>query len=159
VPKSKKVKVLTHQSCYIEPVVVPEFGEGTYLATEEKQVASIMQSIEEPTVVLKVPTVGAAEAKTARAEVPQVEKIEKMPEILSPPAKASLPKVQKAPATTPKRRRMANVLDTVLETTKAMSPGATKKDAKATKIQDVTETGPSTPIETKAVAPEDKTDS
>jgi hypothetical protein len=40
----------------------------------------------------------------------------KMPEILSPPAEAKLPKVQKAPVATPKRRRIANVLDAVLET-------------------------------------------
>jgi hypothetical protein len=81
-----------------------------------------------------------------------------MPEILSPPAEASLLKVQKAPTATPKRRRMANVLDAILETTKALSPGATKKDAEATKVQDVTEAGPSAPIKTKAIAPEDKTD-
>jgi hypothetical protein len=80
-----------------------------------------------------------------------------MPEILSPPAKASLLKVQKAPAATPKRRRMANVLDAVLETTKALSPGATKKDAEATKVQDVAEAGPSASVETKAATPEDKT--
>jgi hypothetical protein len=41
-PKSKMVKVLTHRSCYIEPVVVPEFGEGTSSAAEAKQVASIV---------------------------------------------------------------------------------------------------------------------
>jgi hypothetical protein len=50
-----------------------------------------------------------------------------MPEILSPPAEAKLPKVQKASAATPKRRRMANVLDVVLEMTKALSPALTKK--------------------------------
>jgi hypothetical protein len=81
-----------------------------------------------------------------------------MPEILSPPAEASLPKVQKAPAATPKRRRMANVLDAILETTKALSPGATKKDTEATKVQNVAKARPSAPIETKAVAPEDNTD-
>jgi hypothetical protein len=42
VPKSKKVKVLTHRSRYIELVVVPEFGEGTSSAAEAKQVASIV---------------------------------------------------------------------------------------------------------------------
>jgi hypothetical protein len=58
----------------------------------------------------------------------------KMPEILSPPAEASLSKVQKAPTATPKRWRIANVLDAVLETTKALSPRATKKDVEATKV-------------------------
>jgi hypothetical protein len=33
-PKSKKVKVLTHQPCYIEPAVVPEFGAGSSSAAE-----------------------------------------------------------------------------------------------------------------------------
>jgi hypothetical protein len=58
----------------------------------------------------------------------------KMPEILSPPTKVELPTVQKAPAATPKRRRMASVLDVVMETTKALSPAPTKKAAKAIKV-------------------------
>jgi hypothetical protein len=156
--KGKKVKVMTHRPRYIEPAVVPEFGEGASSTAKARQSTQTLQSIEEPTVVLKVPTLGTTKAKTAKAEEPQAEKMEKMPKILSPPAEASLPKVQKAPAATPKRRRMTNVLDAVLETTKALSPGATKKDTKATKVQDVAKVGPSAPIETKAVAPEDKAD-
>jgi hypothetical protein len=74
VPKSKKVKVLTHRPRYIEPTIVPEFGEGASSTAEARQSTQILQSIEEPTVVLKVPTVGAAEAKTAKAEEPQEEK-------------------------------------------------------------------------------------
>jgi hypothetical protein len=79
--------------------------------------------------VPKVPTVGSAEAKYDKGKEPQVEKIVKKPEILSPAAKANLPKVQKASTATPKRRRMANMLDVVLETTKALSPAPTKKIA------------------------------
>jgi hypothetical protein len=112
--KSKKVKVLTHQPRYIEPTVVPEFGEGTSSTAEEKQTALNVQSTEEANVLLKVPTVGPAEAEDDKAKEPQVEKIVKMLEILSPPAEAKLTKMQKAPAATPKRRRMANVLDVVL---------------------------------------------
>jgi hypothetical protein len=87
-----------------------------------------------------------------------VEKIEKMPEILSPPAEAKLSKVQKSPAATPRRRRMASVLDAVLETTKALSPGLTKKNDEAAKAQDKAEAGPSASVGTKAVVPEDKAD-
>jgi hypothetical protein len=108
--------------------------------------------------VSKVPTVGTAEAKDDAAEEPKLEKIVKMPEILSPPAKAELPKVQKAPAASPKRRRMATVLDAVMETTKALSPAPTKKIAEAVKVQARAEAGPSAPLETKAVTPEDKSD-
>jgi hypothetical protein len=45
-PKSKKVKVLTHRPRYIEPAVVPGFGEGTSSAAEAKQTAPIVQSAE-----------------------------------------------------------------------------------------------------------------
>jgi hypothetical protein len=48
--------------------------------------------------------------------------------------------VQKASAATPKRRRMANVLDAVLETMKVLSPAATKKVAEITKTQAETKT-------------------
>jgi hypothetical protein len=78
-----------------------------------------------------------------------------MPEILSPPAKAELPKVQKVPAATPKRR-MASMLDAVMETTKAFSPAPTKKVVEAIKVQAGAEAGPSVPIGTKAATPEDK---
>jgi hypothetical protein len=52
---------------------------------------------------------------------------------------------------------MASVLDTAIETTKTLSP-APKKIVEPTKVQDVAEAGPSAPIETKVVAPEDKVD-
>jgi hypothetical protein len=74
VPKGKKVKVLTHRPRYIEPAVVPEFGEGTSSTTEVRQAAIAMQSTEESIVVSKVPTVGLAEAKDDTTEEPKVEK-------------------------------------------------------------------------------------
>jgi hypothetical protein len=53
---------------------------------------------------------------------------------------------------------MANVLDAVIETTKALTPAPAKKTAEAAKIQVKAKAGPPAPTETKAVAPEDKTD-
>jgi hypothetical protein len=79
-----------------------------------------------------------------------------MPEILSPPVEAKSPKVQKAPTATLKKRRMASVLDAVMETTKALSPAPTKKAAEAVKDQAEAEAGPSAPVETKVVMPEDE---
>jgi hypothetical protein len=158
VPKGKKVKVLIRRPRYIEPAIVPEFGKGTSSTTEAKQVAPVVLSAKESIVVPKVPTVGPAEAKDDTAEEPKVEKTVKMPEILSPPAKAELLKVQKAPATTPKRRRMASMLDAVMETTKALSPAPTKKAAEAIKVQAGAEAVSSVPIDMKAAAPEDKTE-
>jgi hypothetical protein len=92
-----------------------------------------VQSTEEPIVVPKVPTVRPVEARDDKAKEPQVEKVIKTLEILSPPTEADLPKMQKIPAAIPKRRRMASVLDAVIETTKALSP-APKKTVEATKV-------------------------
>jgi hypothetical protein len=64
---------------------------------------------------------------------------------LSPPIEADLPKVAKAPATTPKRRRMASVLDAVMETIRALTPTPVKKVAKAAMTCAETEAGPSMP--------------
>jgi hypothetical protein len=158
VPKGKKMKVLTHRPRYIEPTVVPELGEGASSTVEAGQVAPIVQNVEEPIVVPKMPTVGPIEAKEDKAEELKAEETMKMPEIASPPAEAKLSKVQKAPVATPKRRRMASVLDAVMETTKALTPAPIKKVAEAVKGQAEDETEPSAPTEAKAVAPEDKAD-
>jgi hypothetical protein len=81
----------------------------------------------------KVPIAESVEAKVGKAEESKIEEIIKVPKILSSPTDTKLLKVQKASAATPKRRRMANVLDAMLETTKVLSPTATKKVAEATK--------------------------
>jgi hypothetical protein len=59
-----------------------------------------------------------------------------------------LPKVSKAPAITPKRRRMASVLDVVLESTRASTPAPAKETAEAAKARAKPEAGPSVPTET-----------
>jgi hypothetical protein len=156
VSKSKKMKVLTHRPRYIETVVVPEFGEGTSSAAEAEQATPAARSAEGSTVVLKVPIVGSVEAKYGAAKEPMLEKTIVLLEILSPPVEAELPKVTKAPATTPKRRRMARVLDAIMETTKALTPASAKKVAEAATAQAAAEAGPSVPTETKPAATEDK---
>jgi hypothetical protein len=98
--------------------VVPEFGAGTSFATETKVTVPTVHSTEEPAVMPKVPIVELVETKVDKVEEPKIEKIMKMPEILSPPTEATVPKVHMGYVVTPKRRRMANVLDVVLETTK-----------------------------------------
>jgi hypothetical protein len=74
----------------------------------------------------------------------------------SPPVEAELPKVTKAPATTPKRRRMASVLDTVIETTKTLTPAPAKKIVEATTAQAEAEARSSVPTETKPASTKDK---
>jgi hypothetical protein len=88
---------------------VPKFGEETSSAAEAEQAAPAAQSAEELTIVCKVSIVELVKAEDGATKKPELEKIIVLPEILSPPVEAELPKVEKAPATTPKRRRMASV--------------------------------------------------
>jgi hypothetical protein len=150
--KRKKVKVLTHRPSYIKPAIVPEFGGETSSATEAEGPA-LTQRIEEP----------AAMPKAGKIEEPRTEGMKTL-EILSPSAGVEAPKTQKDLVGTPKRKRMASVLD-VLETIKTSSstPGKiamTSKtqvktetkltEAEATMIRADAEAGPSEPTKEKS---------
>jgi hypothetical protein len=65
-----------------------------------------------------------------------------------------LPNVSKAPAITPKRRRMASELDAVLESTRASIPAPAKETAEAATSHAEPKARPSVPIETKPVGTE-----
>jgi hypothetical protein len=149
VPKRKKVKVLTHRPRFIEPAIVPEFVGETSLAAEAK----------EPTPSQKIDELTAT-PKAEKIEEPRAERT-KTSEILSPSAEVEVPKTQKGPAMTPKRKRMVNVLD-VLETIKSSSTTPKKIaetpevqieafDAEATKHQAETEARPSEPAKVKSL--------
>jgi hypothetical protein len=111
VSKGKKLKFLAHRPRYIEPTMVPEFGAGTSSVAERKETASATQSTKEPAVMPKMPTAKEVETKVDKADKPEIEEIMKMPEILSAPTRATVPKVQTGSIVTPKRRRMVNILD------------------------------------------------
>jgi hypothetical protein len=173
-PKGKKMKVLTHRPRYIEPAMIPEFGEGASSAVKTKEIVPPAQRTEEPAIMPKLPSVELVETKADKdkAEGSKIEEITKMPEILSPSSEVTVSKAQKGSAATPKRRRMGNVLDVVLETTKTLSPTPLRKIAEASKaqaeaetkqaeveaatIQAETEAGPSEPSETEPVVVEEK---
>jgi hypothetical protein len=146
------LKVLTHRPHYIEPAIVPEFGDETSLAIEAKGPA-LRQRIEEP----------AAMPKTDKIEEPRIKETKTL-EVLSHSAGVEVPKTQKGLAATPKIKRMASVLD-VLETIKASSstPGKIAKaskaqieteakvtEAEATMGQADAEAGPSEPVKEKS---------
>jgi hypothetical protein len=84
----------------------------------------------------KLPSVELVETKADKdkAEGSKIEEVAKMPENLSPWTVATVPKTQKNSTTTPKRRRMANVLDVVLEIAKTLS-STPRKIAEASKAQ------------------------
>jgi hypothetical protein len=173
-PKGKKMKVLTHRPRYIEPVVIPEFGEETSSAAKTKETVPPTQRTEESAIMPKLPSAELVQTKADKdkAEGSKIEEITKMPEILSPSTKVTVSKAQKGSAATPKWRRINNVLDVVLETAKTLSPAPTRKIAEASKtqleaetkqaeveaatIQAETEAGPSVPTETGPVVVEEK---
>jgi hypothetical protein len=154
-PKRKRVKVLTHRPCYIEPATVPEFTGETSSATEA----------EEPTLLLEITEMAEVPA-TEKMEEPQTEEVKtsaeemKVSEILSPSEEIEASKIKKGPTVTPKRKRMVNVLD-VLETIKLPSTTPMKTTetpealaevsvAEAPKQQTGVGTGPSEPPKVKA---------
>jgi hypothetical protein len=169
---SKKMKVLTHRPRYIEPAVVPEFGGEASSAVEPREPVPPTQKTEELVIMPKVPSAELAELKTDKdkAEKPNIEETTAM-EILSTSSEVTVPRAQKSSAATPKRRRMANVLN-VLETVKTLSSTPSRKIAEASKaqtdaeikpaeieaavIQAGTEAGPSEPAEKKPLEIEER---
>jgi hypothetical protein len=104
-PKSKKLKVLTHRPRYIEQAAVPEFGGKTSSAADPKEQILPTQKAEELATMPKAPSAEQAEAKTGKdkAKEPKTEGT-KMLEVLSPSAEKTVPKIQKGLAATPKRK-------------------------------------------------------
>jgi hypothetical protein len=132
--KSEKVKVLTRRPRRIETAEVPKLIEGS-------------ASISEPSRSVSV------EARTNVTEELKMKKIAEELKVLSPPCTTELPKVSNIPATTPRKRRMASVMDDVMESVKTSTPAsaeAPRTEAKVSKKSDkigiaqtISEAGPS----------------
>jgi hypothetical protein len=164
VPKGKKIKVLIHRPRYIEMATVLKLGEGTSSIVEPGQSAPASRSTEESAEMPKLPATRSAEAPkhTAKAkgkavEEPDREETTGPPKILSPPPEPELPKVSKAPAITLKRRRMASVLDAVMESTRALTPAPTKKVVEAATSRVEAKAGPSVPTKAEPTGTEQRT--
>jgi hypothetical protein len=132
--KAKKVKVLTHQPRHIETAKVPKLTEGPssasgseypVLAKAKGESAEVPKSMiiaeQEKTETVEVPK-RPTEAKEKTAEKHELRKSTEQPKTLSPTQEPELPKVSKIPAITPKRRRMASVLDAIMESSKVQTP-------------------------------------
>jgi hypothetical protein len=91
-----------------------------------------------------------AEAKEKAVEERELGESAGLKKILSPPPEPELPNVPRAPTITPKRR-MASVLDAVLESTRVSTPAPARETAKAATARVEAEARPSVPIETEPV--------
>jgi hypothetical protein len=95
------------------------------------------------------------EARGELAKEAGLRKLTEQPKALSPLQETELPKVSKIPAITSKRRRMAIVLDAVIESVKVPTTAsardaegeALKKSSEASMAQTTFEAGPSVPAE------------
>jgi hypothetical protein len=123
-PKGKKIKVFTHRPRYIETTRVPKLAEGSSFNAEPEnpapagangELAEVPKIMGQEKVKSAEALKRRAKAKEKSAEEPELEESARLPKILSPPPEPELPKVSKAPAITPKTRRMASVLEAVLE--------------------------------------------
>jgi hypothetical protein len=106
----------------------------------------------------KIESAGApkhsAEATEKATEALELGESVGLQNILSPQPEPKLSKVPRAPAITPRRRRMASVLDTVLESTRVSTPAPAKETAVAAIVHVETEAGPSVPTETEPAGTE-----
>jgi hypothetical protein len=106
-PKGKKVNVLMHRPRYIQTAKVLKHAKGP---------SSTIEPIHPTT----------AEARVESAEEPIPETIAEQHKTLGLSQEAELSKVQEIVSITPKRRRMASVLDAVMESTKLLTPASTE---------------------------------
>jgi hypothetical protein len=161
-PKGKKIKVLTHRPRYIETARVPKLAEGTSSATEPEypaptdakgESAKVPKVMGQEKAESAEPPKHPAEAKEKTVEEPELEESPGLPKILSPPPEPELPKMSKIPAITPKMRRMASVLDAIIESTRVSTPASIEEknikeatEAITTRVE--VKVGPSVPAET-----------
>jgi hypothetical protein len=155
-----------HQPRYIETTKVSKLAEGPsaakldHPATTEARVKSaeepiLKAAVEKPKAEIADVPKHPAEGRAKVAEEPELRKSAEQPKTLSPPQETELPKVSKIPVVTPKRRRMASVLDAVMESTKVQAPASAldkegdilKKSDEARISQDTAEAGPSASTE------------
>jgi hypothetical protein len=136
-PRSKKVKVVTRRPRRIETAEVSKLIEGS-------------ASISEPSRSMPV------KARTESAEEPKLEKAAEQLKTVSLPCMTEQAKASRIPPTTPRKRRMASILDAVMKSVKASTPSSEapitegeilNKFDEAGMAQDANKAGPSVPAE------------
>jgi hypothetical protein len=97
------------------------------------------------------------EARIEPAEEPKLEKATEQLKALSPSCTTELPKPSRIPATTPRKRRTASMLDAIIESVKTSTPASaeasstegeiSKKSGEAGLTQTISKAGPSVSAE------------
>jgi hypothetical protein len=144
-PKPKRAKVLTHR-------LKPHSLERTAAILDTKRIEITEHAKVIPLALETIPAV-TVEASAGPVEESEIKssKAEEHSKLLSPPTTTGLPKLITTATMTPKKRRMASVLDTVLKSTKIPTPASTEApEDKAEDLREVPTTSASpTHIEAK----------
>jgi hypothetical protein len=74
------------------------------------------------------------DARAKPAEEPKLEKTTEQLKALCPPCRTELPKPSSIPAATPKKRRMASVLDVVMESVKTSTSASAEAPSTEAKV-------------------------
>jgi hypothetical protein len=126
-PKPKRAKVLTRRpklQSLEQTSIVPTIEEVKFI--ESAEVVPAM-----PAKATKIVPAMPAKASANAVEESETRKTtEEQPKLLSPPVVAELPKLSTTATTTLRKRRMASVLDAVLETMKTPTPASAEASGK-----------------------------
>jgi hypothetical protein len=125
--KPKKAKVLTRRPRphSLERTIAVLGTEKIAIAEQAEAIPLASETILAVTVEASVDPVEETETKSST--------IEEHPKLLSPPTMTGLPKLTTIATTTPRKRRMASVLDAVLKSTKMPTPISTEAPEDKTK--------------------------
>jgi hypothetical protein len=143
---------------------VPKLTEGPsaveldYSALAEAEVPKPMVIAEHEKTKTAEVTKHSIEAKEKTVEEPELRNSSEQPKTLSPSQESELSKVSKTPTITPKRRRMASVVDTIMESSKVQTPALApdrkgeipKQSSEAGMTLGTTEAGVSVPAEARS---------
>jgi hypothetical protein len=127
--KLKRAKVLTRR---LKLHSLEKFAEGP---TTEK--VKFIENVEVVPLATEIVPAMPVEASVDPVKEPGSKKTEEQPKLLSLPTVTELPKLLATATMTPRKRRMASVLDAVLESVKMSTPACAK--ASTEKIEDARE--------------------
>jgi hypothetical protein len=132
-PKAKRAKVLTRRPKPIETAKVSKLIESVEAVPSATEIAPAMP----------------IKTSVGPVKEPKSEKVAEQPRVLSPTAVSGLPKPSSTTTATPRKRRMASILDAVLESIKVPvsasteASGESKETTTASMANVLAKTGPS----------------
>jgi hypothetical protein len=151
-PSRKQGKKRKIAASAISSTSKPKKAKVLTLYPKRIEMAEVTRPIEESSSVSELSHSDPAEAGTKSAGDLELKTTSEQPKALSPLRETEPPRASKIPIVTPRRRRMASVLDAVMESVKVQTPASApdtesetlKKSDEASVARATSEAGPST---------------